>query len=384
MPSRTAETAAAGAAHKPEIVNQAPLMPKLDRYLFREFTQSFLATLIILLMVSVGGVMADLLGDVADGKVPARLLLSQLGLQFLNYMPYIIPLALMLGLLLAFSRLYRDSEMAVLTAAGIGPRRLLRPLLMLVIPVVAVVGLCSLWLGPWALRTAQDMLDHANRSLVVSGLDAGKFTVMSSGAVVYVSALSPDGTGLSKVFMHRSDEGRIDVVTAKSGQMFFEGERNRYLRLDDGFRVEGPDGPGLDYRLIRYKANEVALPDRADTMDKDDPELLPTPQLLSDPRPDANAQVHARLTPPLLALAFALLTLPLSRSSPRQARYGRVMLGFLAYLVGISLMFNGTQLLADGKLPGMAGLWWLTLPLLAAAIWFYLRDGQLSRTRRVA
>ncbi len=384
MPSRTAETAAADAAHKPEIVNQAPLMPKLDRYLFREFTQSFLATLIILLMVSVGGVMADLLGDVADGKVPARLLLSQLGLQFINYMPYIIPLALMLGLLLAFSRLYRDSEMAVLTAAGIGPRRLLRPLMMLVVPVVIAVGLCSLWLGPWALRTAQTMLEHANRSLVVSGLDAGKFTVLSSGAVVYVSALSPDGTGLSKVFMHRANEGRIDVVTAKSGQMFFEGERNRYLRLDDGFRVEGPDGAGLDYRLIRYKSNEVALPDRADTLDKDDPELLTTPQLLADPRPDANAQLHARLTPPLLALAFALLTLPLSRSSPRQTRYGRVMLGFLAYLVGISLMFNGTQLLADGKLPGLAGLWWLTLPLLAAGLWFYLRDGQLSRPRRRA
>ena len=216
-------------------------MPKLDRYLFREFTRSFLATLIILLMVSVGGVMADLLGDVADGKVPARLLLSQLGLQFLNYMPYIIPLALMLGLLLAFSRLYRDSEMAVLTAAGIGPRRLLRPLMMLVVPVVIVVAACSLWLGPWALRTAHQMLDHANRSLVVSGLDAGKFTVLSSGAVVYVSALSPDGTGLSKVFMHRSKDGRIDVVTAKAGQMFFEGERNRYLRLDDGFRVEAYD-----------------------------------------------------------------------------------------------------------------------------------------------
>ena len=357
-------------------------MAKLDRYLFREFTQSFLATLIILLMVSVGGVMADLLGDVADGKVPARLLLSQLGLQFINYMPYIIPLALMLGLLLAFSRLYRDSEMAVLTAAGIGPRRLLRPLLMLVVPVVVIVGLCSLWLGPWALRTAQTMLEHANRSLVVSGLDAGKFTVLSSGAVVYVSGLSPDGTGLSRVFMHRAKDGRIDVVTAKSGQMFFEGERNRYLRLDDGFRVEGPDGPGLDYRLIRYKANEVALPDRADTLDKDDPSLQPTSNLLGDARPAANAQLHARLTPPLLALAFALLTLPLSRSSPRQTRYGRVMLGFLAYLVGISLMFNGTQWLSEDKLHGLAGLWWLTLPLLAAAIWFYLRDGRPSRPRR--
>ena len=30
-------------------------------------------------------------------------------------------------------------------------------------------------------------------------------------------------------------------------------------------------------------------------------------QLLADQRPEANAQIHARLTPPLLALAFALL-----------------------------------------------------------------------------
>ena len=53
----------------------------------------------------------------------------------------------MLGLLLAVARLYRDSEMAVITAIGVGPKRLLRPLLMLVVPVVLLVGACSLWLG---------------------------------------------------------------------------------------------------------------------------------------------------------------------------------------------------------------------------------------------
>ncbi|MEJ1098082.1 MULTISPECIES: LPS export ABC transporter permease LptF [unclassified Pseudoxanthomonas] len=356
-------------------------MPKLDRYLFREFTQSFLATLIILLMVSVGGVMADLLGKVADGRVPARLLLSQLGLQFLGYMPYILPLALMLGLLLAFSRLYRDSEMAVLTGTGIGPARLLKPLLLLVLPVVLLVGACSLWLGPWALRTAERMLDHANRSLVVSGLDAGKFTVLSSGAVIYISGISGDGTQLSRVFMHRQQEDRIDVVTARSGEMFFEGDRNRYLRLKDGFRVEGPADKGMDYRLIRYAVNEVGLPDRTETLDENSPEVLPTMALFGDSRPGANAQLHARIAPPLLALAFALLTLPLARSSPRQTRYGRVMLGFMAYLVGVSLMFNGTQMLAENKLPGMLGLWWLTLPLLLVAIWLYLRDGRLTWRR---
>ena len=56
-------------------------MPKLDRYLLREFAQSVLATLIVLLIVSLGGVFVDVLGDIAEGRVPAGMLLSQLGLQ---------------------------------------------------------------------------------------------------------------------------------------------------------------------------------------------------------------------------------------------------------------------------------------------------------------
>jgi len=367
--------------NEPEIVDQAHPMPKLDRYLFREFTQSFLATLIVLMVVSLGGVMVDLLGNIADGRLPATLLVSQLGLQLLNYLAIILPLALMLGLLLAFARLYRDSEMPVLSSIGIGPRRLLRPLLMLVVPIVMVVGTLSLWLGPWADRTSERMIEHANRSLVVAGLDAGKFTVLPNGSVIYVGGISADGTRLQRVFVQRQDEGRVDVVTASSGEMFFEGSRDRYMRLTDGFRVEGPLDRGMDYNLMRYASNEFALPDRADVREETDPELIPTLDLLDDPRPDANAQLHSRIAPPLLALAFALLTLPLARSSPRQARYGRIMLGFLAYLVGTNLMFLGTQALADGTLPAPLGLWWLTLPLLALAIWLYLSDGRMRRAR---
>lgn len=166
-------------------------MPKLDRYLLSDFTQSFLATLIVLLVVSVGGVLVDILGNIADGRIPARLLLSQVGLQFVAYLPIILPLALMLGLLLALARLYRDSEMAVITAIGIGPRRMLRPILWLVVPVVVVIGACSLWLGPWASRTAELMLEDANRSVVMAGLESGKFTPLSGGGVVYLTTISP-------------------------------------------------------------------------------------------------------------------------------------------------------------------------------------------------
>ncbi len=356
-------------------------MPKLDRYLFREFTQSFLATLIVLMVVSLGGVMADLLGNIADGRLPATLLVSQMGLQLLNYLALVLPLALMLGLLLAFARLYRDAEMPVLTSVGVGPRRMLRPLLMLVVPVVVLVGVLSLWLGPWADRTSERMIEHANRSLVVAGLDAGKFTVLPNGSVIYIGGISADGTRLQRVFVQRQEEGRVDVVTAQSGEMFFEGERDRYMRLTDGFRVEGPLDQGMDYNLMRYASNEFALPDRADVREETDPELLPTLALLDDPRADANAQLHARIAPPLLALAFAMMTLPLARSAPRQTRHGRMLLGLLAYLVGTNLMFLGTQALSDESVPAALGLWWLTLPLLLFGTWLYLRDGRMRRAR---
>ena len=360
-------------------------MPKLDRYLIGDFLQSFLATLIVLLVVSLGGVLVDVLGEIADGALPARLMLSQLGLQLLVYLPLVLPMALMLGLMLAVVRLYRDSEMAVLNAIGVGPRRLLRPLLWVTLPVVLAVGLCSLWLGPWAQRTATALLEEASRSLVVAGLEPGRFTSLPNrGGIVYIDGMNEDGTGLRGVFLYQDRGDRINVVTSPEGVLQFEGERNRYLQLRDGHHSEGPlEGP-LDYRMMRFAANEVALPDRAEPRDRDDPALLPSVALLGDGRPAATAELHARLAPPFLALAFALLTLPLARSAPRQQRYGRLMLGFLAYLVSLNLMFIGTRMLADGRMPAPLGLWWLTLPVLGLAVWLYLRDGRMPRPRRVA
>ena len=285
-------------------------MPKLDRYLTREFAQSIFAALVVLGLVSFGGLFADLLSEIARGKVPAGLLLSQMGLRLVDFLPILLPLSLMLGLLLAIGRLYRDSEMPVLASVGVGPRRLLRPVLFVTLPVVAVVALCSLWLQPWANRLSETMIRQASRSLLVAGLEPGRFTALPGGGVVYAGSMSNDGSRFARLFVHRQDGDRLDVTTAKTGSLFFDGDRARYLRLDDGFRVEGPVDGGLDYRLMRYEANEIKLPDREEVADEDDPEMLTTAALVGDPRPAAQAQLHWRLAPPLLALAFGLLAAP--------------------------------------------------------------------------
>lgn len=359
-------------------------MPKkLDSYLFREFAQATFAALVILLIVSLGGVFADVLGEIARGRIPATLILSQLGLRMLRYMPLVLPLALMLGVMLAVGRLYRDSEMPVLTSIGVGPRRILRPLMWLVLPMVGFIALVSLWLGPWAFDYSKQMVETGNRSLLVAGIEPGRFIELpGGGGVIYVGGMSKDGSKLARVFIYRENPTRLDVTNALNGALVVEGSE-RYLLLNDGFRVEGPLAVGRDYRLMRYASNELRLPSTDGASSADDPERLSTFALVADPRPEANAQLHYRLTPPLLALAFALLAVPLARSAPRQTRYGRMLLGFLAYLVGMNMMLLGTEWLAKGKMPAFAGLWWLTLPLLALGIWLYADDGRMrARGRR--
>ena len=358
-------------------------MPQLDRYLLREFIQATFATLVVLLMVSLGGIFAGVLGQIASGKVPASMLLSQMGLQTIRYLPMVLPLGLMLGLLLAVGRLYRDAEMPVLAAIGVGPRRLLRPLMLLAVPMVVAIAMCSLWLGPWAKATSTRLIAENNRNLLVAGLEPGRFTELpGGGGVVYVGSMSTDGTRLGRIFVYRQTGERLDVTTARTGVVITEGE-DRVLRLEEGFRVEGPREVGRDFRLMRYADNDLLLPQAEPGGDEDgaDPDAMSTPALVGDPRPEATAELHFRLAPPLLALAFALLAVPLARSPPRQARYGRMMLGFLAYLLGMNLAMLGTGWLAAGKLPLAAGLWWLLLPLLALGAWMYFGDGRMARPR---
>lgn len=358
-------------------------MPKLDRYLFGEFAQSTFAALVVLLIVMVGGAFTDVLTDITRGRVPAGMMLSQLGLVLLNWLPLILPLALMLGMMLAVGRLYRDSEMPVIASIGVGPRRMLKPLLLVAVPVVAVVALCSLWLGPLAESVSRQMINEANRNLLVAGLEPGRFTSIGKGGVVFVGNMSNDGSRFRRVFVYRQSDDSLDVTTSSHGELTVGDDGQRYLVLNDGFEVQGPRAGGRDYKLLRYARNEVLMPAGEKKYDPNDPEVLPTTTLLTDPRREANAQLHFRLAPPLLTLAFALMAVPLARSTPRQARYGRMLMGFLAYLVGMQMMLLGRGWLESGKLAPALGLWWLVLPLLVGATWLYLTDGRMHRAGRL-
>lgn len=371
---------------KPNSLRQSPLPLRIvDRYLLREVVAGCGAAAAVLLLVMVGGLATEMLNNVARGRIPAELLLTLIGLHAVGTLPLLVPLAVLLGVLLGYGRLWRDSEMAVLQASGLDARGLLRPLLWCVLPAALLLALVALWLAPAADRKAQDLVTRASRSLIVAGLEPGRFVELPGReGVIHVGEMSADGTRFKRMFIEieRADaqagKRRIDVITAASGFLYHDADGvGRYLALEDGFRVEGKLGED-DYRLMRFQRNDMKLPDvvsdKSETARK---RAVRSTSLwrASAEDPFARAELHWRLAAPLSVCVLGLLAWPLARSSPREPRYARLLLALLAWLVYYNLLLLGRSWLAADALPAAAGLWWVHLPTLLLALWL-IRSGE--------
>jgi lipopolysaccharide export system permease protein len=354
----------------------------LQSYLLRQFLTSFLAVAAVLFMLTLGGLFADLIREIASGKVPVGLLLSQLGLRSTRFFQTVLPLALFLGLILSISRLYAENEMSVIASVGVAPKDLLKPIAWVVIPVVIVIALFSTWLMPWANRAAQQSVETANRSFLLAGLEQGRFIELPGNTgVLYVSEMTSDGGILGDIFLYNERDNRVDVVTAQRGRLVVREDQSRKLELEDGFRVEGEPGK-KDFRMLRYERNLIEVPEQENNKKKNVFANQTLWNLIASSDLRAKAEMHLRFGTPLLALALAFWALPLARSPPRQQRYGRMLYALLLYVLGMNLLVIGSDMIADGKIPAIAGLWWIHLPLFAFVAWQVGRDGRLPARSR--
>jgi lipopolysaccharide export system permease protein len=362
----------------------------IDRYLLRELAANFLGATLILLLIVVGTAIADLLAKIARGRIPPDLLFTLIALRSVDALTVLMPLAIFLGVLLAYGRLWRDSEMAVLQSSGLDLGGLVRPLGLLIIPVMFALGTISFWLAPAAVRLSQTLLEEANRSLIIAGLEPGRFVELpGKDGVIYVGEMSGDGTTFKRMFVEserpEKDTGktRIDVITATHGFLYHDADGNgRYLALEDGFRVEGKLGED-DYRLMRFARNDIKLPDSEnDSNDTTVKRSAPTRVLLRNADdPVMRAELHWRLAAPLSALVLMLLALPLSKSSPREPRYARLLVAVLAWWVFNTGLGLGRSWISQGKLAPAFGFWWVYLPTIALAAWLIWRSQRMPRTR---
>jgi lipopolysaccharide export system permease protein len=356
----------------------------LDRYILREVTLTWFAVTGVLLVILVTNQMAQVLSRAAEHRFPREVVLALIGFSSLENLTVLVPVGLLLGIVLAFGRLYHESEMVAIQACGVSVIRSSAPILVLTITLAVLLGWLALELAPRAAAHVQSLRSVAMRDAEFGNLEPGRFhTFGDSDAVFYAGGVDADGT-LRDVFVKRSHDERVEIaVAAQARHVVSEGGLLHTLVLQNGRRYEGIPGRP-EFRITEFEEHgiPVRLPEAELTTSK--LELKSTAELLASRAPEDVAELQWRLSMPIMAFVLTLLAVPLSRLRPRQGRYARIGLAILLYFVYSNLLSAAKVWLARGTIPPAIGLWWVHGLIVALAlfvlmqrtIWLRLRPAQ--------
>ena len=156
----------------------------LTRYLTKEVFKSQIAILFILLLIFFSQQLVRVLGSAANGKVPADLVFSLLGLGMPTMAQLMLPLCLFIAILLTFGRLYAESEITVMRACGVGQRILVRVALILSLLTAGLAAYNALWLSPWAIQKQAAIVEDAKANPTMGALTSGQFMSTSNNNFV--------------------------------------------------------------------------------------------------------------------------------------------------------------------------------------------------------
>jgi lipopolysaccharide export system permease protein len=342
----------------------------LSRYILREVVTAWLVVSGVLLLILLANQVVGVLERAAANQYPQGVVLELVGLGALQYLSILLPVGLLLGVVLAFGRLYHDSEMAAALACGAGPVNIYVPVALLALAVTGVLAWLTLVLAPESTARVLSLRNEALRAGLLAPLQPGKFRTFGSGsAVVFAEKVARDGT-LGKVFIERNRGPLVEMALADHATHSVTADGlTHVLTLYDGERFEGVPG-SAEFRIVRFAEHviPVQVPPLSDVIR--DLEARSTGSLLDSSDRGERAELHWRMTMPIMCLVLALIAVPLSRLRPRQGRYARVWLAVVIFFAYYNIAAAGKTWIARGTLPEALGLWWthLVVALLALIV----------------
>jgi len=361
----------------------------LDRYIVREMVAptgiGLLVFTFVLLIDQIPRLLGALVARSADLTTIVRV--------FLNLFPSIlaitIPMAFLLGVLLAFGRLASDSEIIALRAVGVSPLRLLSPVLTL----ASVMTALTFYINAVALPAANQSYREIVFSLAVSkartDVKPRTFSekVLPDRMMLYVQDVEPGGRWKNLLIYDTRDIAETKLILAQTGELvvdrerqsvrielgagsqhsFFGGEPRAYNRT--GFSSMGWDLPVDEFfpdrkKLLLAKGDrEMSLPELEQRV----------ADLRAQRKPRSEwgrfaVEWHKKFSIPAACLVFGLLGLALSLGSRKEARSAAFALSIGVIFIYYVLIRLGEQAGDTGQLRPWLSMWGANLVLGAAAV----------------
>lgn len=358
---------------------------RLRRYLAGDILRHTLAVSVVLLAIILTGRFVKYLAEAASGKLAAEIVLPVMFYRLPGFLELLLPLGLFIGIVMAYGRLYVESEMVVLSACGVGPQRLANFTLLPALLIVLIVAGLALLVTPLGAARSVALLNDPQSMQGLQLLAAGRFQSRGdNGTVSYAGSIDADSGLLSQVFVYAPDADeplRPSVSLARSGVVLGDAQSGaRYLELSDGHRFTGSPGRA-DFRIVSFSRFGQRLPDDPSVARTEPVDARPTLQLLDSRVPEDRAALHWRLSLIAMVPVVALLALSLSKTNHRRGRYIKLAPALVLHLAYLLLLASSRTRIAEGQAE-VAQMWLVHAVFLLLAGLFLLGPDYWLRLRR--
>ena len=323
-----------------------------DSTLRRELARNFGATLVVILTIVLTMMLIRTLGQAAGGRVAPQDVVLLLGYVALGHLPTMLALSLFVAIVATLSRMYRESEMTIWFASGIGLTRFVGPVLRVSWPVLLVIGLLALFVWPWQNQRGVELKERFERRSDLSRVTPGQFQTSNDGTRVFFIERDPaDSQTGRNVFILSSLPDSESVTSAHSGRIEMVGD-DRYLQLSRGQQNEENLRTG-DKTLARFEGYSARAGERVISgMDNLPPKARTSFALLLDPTPRNQGELVWRLGLLLGGANMVLLGIGLSASNPRRASNWNLLFALLSFAIYYNVI-NLSQAWVAGSKIGM-------------------------------
>ncbi|MGH9458695.1 MAG: LPS export ABC transporter permease LptG [Thermoanaerobaculia bacterium] len=365
----------------------------LTRYILRELTPPTLLGFGFYTFIILMNQLFELAEMIIKQSLPFSIVLELLALSLPHIVVLTIPMALLVGILIAIGRLSADSEVIAMQSAGLSPAAIYRPVFYFSVLTFLVNFVLMTWLLPMGNRKLQERRVDLLTSVVEKEIKPRVFFDEYQNLVMYLNDVDP-ATGLWKgVFI--SDTADLDqqrIIVADSGRLSVtSGTGQVWLELfDSQTHVSSASRPER-YDLNRNQEQRLLLDDpaaepaepRSLAKSLEEMSLAELWRRLGAARARDNpldirflkVEIHERIAIPFACIAFGVLGLPLGVTNRRGGKSSGFSLSIAIILLYYVLLNNGEDLARSGRLPVGLGMWLPNLVLLAFGIWFLRKTG---------
>ena len=292
-----------------------------------------------------------------------------------NALVFTLPMSVLAGTLIGFSRMGSDSELVAMSAAGVGAWRLLWPALLLGLLFTFGAFYINLEASPHAARALRRAVLRAAVVKLDSPVEPRSFYTEIPRYVVYVRDGDKAQGQWGRVFIFSKEaDGSTRLVTARSGRIDSAGETSELVLSDaEAARLPGNTQGERSYVLERltqlrilFPTGRSALLARLRSNDLTPEELdwgalsEPAPKATPSEARDMKTLLHKRLALSCSTLVFALLGAALGLRVRKGGRGLGALLSLLIMIAYYLLLLFGEQMARGGKLQPFVGAWMAT------------------------